>query len=99
MKAGQIFACGLRDHVITYERNFWYQSLAPLIKLYPFEFFSSCCFRKNSLVSNFFFSLILQHISSIKKEKKSFEETFIGLCRRKLNKEKLDQINSELTHT
>jgi len=30
--------------------------------LYPSEIFVSCCFRKNSLVSNFFFSLILQHI-------------------------------------
>jgi hypothetical protein len=34
-----VFACGLCDHMIIYERNFWYQSLAPLIRLYPFEFF------------------------------------------------------------
>jgi hypothetical protein len=46
-----------------------YQSLAPLIRLYPFEIFVSCCFCKNSLVSNFFFSLILQHI---KKQKNSY---------------------------
>jgi len=31
-----------------------------------------------------------------RKEKKSFKETFIGFCRRKLNKEKLDQINLKL---
>ena len=29
--------------------------------------------------------------------KKSFKKTFIGFCHRKLNKGKLDQINSELT--
>jgi hypothetical protein len=43
----------------------WYQSLAPLIRLYPSEIFVSCCFRKNSLVSNFFYYLILQHIKKI----------------------------------
>jgi len=73
-------------------------------------------------VSNFFFSLILQHIKKIKKiaisfyyfskyissiknkkkrekrkaKKKSFKKTFIGFCRKKLNKGKLDQINLEL---
>jgi len=42
-----------------------------------------------------------KYISSIKKRekrkerKKSFKKTFIGFCHRKLNKEKLDQINSE----
>jgi len=29
-----VFACGLRDHVITRFASFWYQSLAPLIRLY-----------------------------------------------------------------
>jgi hypothetical protein len=43
-----------------------------------------------------------KYISSIKNKKKreakkkSFKKTFIGFCRRKLNKRKLDQINSEL---
>jgi hypothetical protein len=31
------------------------------------------------------------------KEKKSFKKTFIGFCRRKLNKGKLDQLNSKLS--
>jgi hypothetical protein len=48
-----VFAYGLRDHEV---RIIWYQSLATLIRLYPYEIFISCCFRKNSLVSNFFFS-------------------------------------------
>jgi len=48
-----------RDHKV---RIIWYQSLAPLIRLYPSEIFISCWFRKNSLVSNFFFSLNLRHI-------------------------------------
>ena len=43
-----------RDHEV---RIIWYQRLASLIRLYPYEIFVSCCFRKNSLVSNFFFSL------------------------------------------
>jgi hypothetical protein len=30
------------------------------------------------------------------KKKKLFKKTFIGFCRRKLNKRKLDEINSEL---
>jgi Zn-finger protein len=30
------------------------------------------------------------------RKNKSFKKMFIGLCRRKLNKEKLNQINSEL---
>jgi len=30
------------------------------------------------------------------KKKKLFKKMFIGFCRRKLNKRKLDQINSEL---
>jgi len=34
--------------------------------------------------------------SKKKKKKKSFKKTFIGFCRRKLNKGKLDQINSKL---
>jgi len=38
-----VFMCGLRDHEV---RIIWYQSLAPLIRLYPFENFVSCCFRK-----------------------------------------------------
>ena len=97
----------------------WNQSLAPLIRLYLSEIFSSCWFRKNSLVSNFFFSLNLRHIKKIiisfcycskyisniknkKKEKremqkkKLFKKMFIGFCRIKLSKRKLDQINSEL---
>jgi hypothetical protein len=52
-----VFAYGLHDrevHII------WYQSLAALIRLYPSEIFVSC-FCKNSLVSNFFFSLNLRH--------------------------------------
>ena len=116
-----VFAYGLRDHEV---RIIWYQSLATLIRLYPYEIFISCCFRKNSLVSNFFFSdfaayqknknkfvisfcYCSKYISSIKnlkkkeekrekQKKKSFKKTFIGFCRRKLNKRKLDQINSEL---
>jgi hypothetical protein len=51
-----------RDHEV---RIIWYQSLAPLIRLYPFEIFISCWFRKNFLVSNFFFSLNLRHIKKI----------------------------------
>jgi len=51
-----------------------YQSLAPLIRLYPSEIFVSYCFRKNSLVSNFFFSLILQHI----KKKNSYFIWFLS---------------------
>jgi hypothetical protein len=105
-----------RDHEV---RIIWYQSLAPLIKLYPYEIFVSCWFHKNSLVSNFFFSLNLWHINKKllfhsvivqnilvaskkknkekrKAKKKLFKKTFIGFCRRKLNKRKLDQINSEL---
>jgi hypothetical protein len=31
-----------------------------------------------------------------KQKKKLFKKTFIGFCRRKLNKRKLDEINSEL---
>jgi hypothetical protein len=48
------------------------------------------------------FCYYLKYISSIKKIKKrkgkkqSFKKMFIGFCRRKLNKGKLDQINSEL---
>jgi hypothetical protein len=48
-----------RDHEVYI---IWYQSLAPLIRLYPSEIFVSCWFRKNSLMSNFFFSLNLRHI-------------------------------------
>ena len=48
-----------RDHEVGI---IWYHSLAPLIRLYLSEIFVSCCFRKNSLVSNFFFSLTLRHI-------------------------------------
>jgi hypothetical protein len=76
-----VFVCGLCDHGV---RIIWHQSLTQLIRLYASEIFISCCFRKNSLVSNFFFSLNLQHIkkivisfcycpkyiSSIKKQKK-----------------------------
>jgi hypothetical protein len=29
-----VFACGLCDHVITGFASFWYQSFAPLIRLY-----------------------------------------------------------------
>jgi len=105
-----------RDHEVCI---IWYQSLTPLIRLYPSEIFVSCWFRKDSLVSKFFFSLNLQHIykkqilfhfvivqtisvASKKKEKrekqkkKLFKKTFIGFCRRKLNKRKFDQLNSEL---
>jgi hypothetical protein len=104
-----------RDHEV---RIIWYQSLVPLIRLYPSEIFVSCWFRKNSSVSNFFFSLNLQHINKIvisfcycskyissiknkkknreKQKKKLFKKTFIRFCCRKLNKRKLDQINSEL---
>jgi len=57
-----IFVCRLRDHEV---HIIWYQSLAPLIKLYPSEIFVSCWFRKNSLVFNFFFSLNLRHIKKI----------------------------------
>jgi hypothetical protein len=51
-----------RDHEV---RIIWYQSLAPLIRLYPSEIFVSCWFRKNCFVSNFFFSLNLRHIKKI----------------------------------
>ena len=51
------------DHEVRI-RIIWYQILAPLIRLYPSEIFISCCFRKNSLVSNFFFSLNLRHIKN-----------------------------------
>jgi hypothetical protein len=34
-----------------------------------------------------------------RREKKLFKNTFIGFCRRKLNKRKLDQLNSELAQT
>jgi hypothetical protein len=57
-----VIECGLCDHEV---RIIWYQSLAPLIRLYPSEIFVSCWFRKNSLVSNFFFSLNLRHIKKI----------------------------------
>jgi len=50
-----------------------------------------------------FHSVIVQNISvasktkkETKKKKKSFKKTFIGFCRRNLNKRKLDQINLEL---
>jgi hypothetical protein len=49
-----------RDHEV---RIIWYQSLDPLIRLYLSKIFVSC-FCKNSLVSNVFFSLILQHIKN-----------------------------------
>jgi len=53
-----------------------------------------------------FHSVILQNIlvasktkkkEKREKKKKLFKKTFIGFCRRKLNKRKLDQINTELT--
>jgi hypothetical protein len=50
----------------------WYQSLTPLIRLYHFKISVSCWFCKNSLVSNFFFSLNLRLI-----KKKKF---VISLC-------------------
>ena len=53
-----------RDHEV---RIIWYQSLAPLIRLYPSEILDSCCFCKKSLVSNFFFSWFC----SISKNKKN----------------------------
>jgi hypothetical protein len=52
-----------------------------------------------------FHYIIVQNISIASKQKKrrkekrkekSFKKTFIGFCRRKPNKGKLDQINSEL---
>jgi hypothetical protein len=53
-----------------------------------------------------FHSVIVQNISVASKtknkkrekrsKKKLFKKTFIGFCRRKLNKRKLDQINMEL---
>ena len=110
-----VFTCALRDHEVCI---IWYQSLAPLIRLYPSEICVSYYFRKNTLVSNFFFSLNLRHIKKLlfhfvtvqnisvaskkrekregKKKNKSFKKIFIGFRRRKLNKEKLDQINSKL---
>jgi hypothetical protein len=109
-----VFVCGLCDHGV---RIIWHQSLTQLIRLYASEIFISCCFRKNSLVSNFFFSLNLQHIkkivisfcycpkyiSSIKKQKKRVKrkekktnKMYIGFNRKRINKGKLDQINSEL---
>ena len=99
-----VFTCGLRDHEI---HIIWYQSLALLIRLYPSEFFVSCCSAKNSLVSNFFFSLNLWHIKKnvisfcyypkyINSIKKAFKKMFIGFYCRKLNKGQLDQINSKL---
>jgi hypothetical protein len=45
-----VFTCGLRDHEI---HIIWYQSLAPLIRLCPSEFFVSCCFRKKFLSVQF----------------------------------------------
>jgi len=67
----------------------WYQSLTPLIRLYHFKISVSCWFCKNSLVSNFFFSLnlrlikkknllfhyvIVQNISVASKTKKNREK-------------------------
>jgi hypothetical protein len=94
--------------------------LAPFIRLYPYVIFilvvSAKKNKKNSLVSNFFFSSIFaayqkikkklvisfgycpKYISCIKnKNKNRSKKIFIGFCRRKLNKGKLDQINSELS--
>jgi len=62
--------------------------LGSINQVISFWIFCSCCFRKNSLVSNFFFSLILQYIkrlvilfdycpkyiSSIKKRKEKRKE-------------------------
>jgi hypothetical protein len=53
------------------------------------------------------YSVIVQNISVASKtkqkkhksKKKPFKKTFIGFCRKKLNKRKLDQINSELAKT
>jgi len=50
--------------------------------------------NKKKLVISFGYSP--KYISIKRKEKKSFKKMFIGFCRRKLNKGKLDQINSEL---
>jgi hypothetical protein len=57
-----VFTCELRDHEVCI---IWYQRLAPLIRLYPSEIFVSYYFRKNTLVSNFFFSLNLQYIKKL----------------------------------
>jgi hypothetical protein len=85
--------------------------LCSINQVNPFEIFGSCCFRKKILSVQFIYKKKIvvsfyycsKYISSIKnkkrekkKEKKSFKKTFIGFCRRKLNKGKLDQINSEL---
>jgi hypothetical protein len=67
--------------------------------------FDFAAYQKNNkkLVISFYYCS--KYISSIKNKKKrekikakkkSFKMTFIGFCRRKLNKGKLDQINSEL---
>jgi len=57
-----VFTCALRDHEVCI---IWYRSLAPLIRLYPSEICVSYYFRKNTLVSNFFFSLNLRHIKKL----------------------------------
>jgi hypothetical protein len=83
-----------RNHEI---RIIWYQSLAPLFRLYLFEIFASLWFRKkNSLVSKFLFSVNLWHIIKKKKKLKVVQKTFICFCCKKLIKVKLDQINLEL---
>jgi hypothetical protein len=55
-------------------------------------------YKKKIIISFYYCS---KYISSIKKskEKKSFKKMFIGFYRRKLNKGKLDQMNSELAQS
>ena len=73
------------DHEV---RIIWYLSLAPLIRLYPSEIFVSCCFRKNSIVSNFFFSWF----GSISEKKKipfgSWPKYINGIKKKKKKKKK-----------
>jgi hypothetical protein len=53
-------------------RIIWYQSLAPLIKLYPSVIFVLVVSaKKNSLVSNFFFSLIFAAYKKNKNKNKN----------------------------
>jgi len=70
-----------------------------------FHLLDFAAYKKN--IKKLFISLCYcsKYISSIKNKKKerkekgkkkSFKKTFIGFYRRKLNKRKLDQINSEL---
>ena len=98
-----VFRCGLCDHMITRFVSFGIRALALLIRLHPSEIFISCWFRKINNFSNVQFLLLLEFVVYYKKykkeEKKVVQKIVICFCLRKLNRVKLDQINSELSQS